>query len=58
MPWRILLASKFLLEINMDPATHNPAGKAAVIIKIENGEFVYHKTFVTAVNRSDQLGKG
>jgi branched-chain amino acid transport system substrate-binding protein len=31
--------------INMDPATHNPAGKAAVIIKIENGAFVYHKTF-------------
>jgi branched-chain amino acid transport system substrate-binding protein len=31
--------------INMDPATHNPIGKAAVIIKIENGEFVYFKTF-------------
>ena len=31
--------------INMDPETHNPEGKAAVIIKIENGEFVYYKTF-------------
>jgi branched-chain amino acid transport system substrate-binding protein len=31
--------------INMDPATHNPIGKAAVIIKIENGAFVYLKTF-------------
>ncbi len=31
--------------INMDPATHNPQGKAAVIIKIENKKFVYFKTF-------------
>ncbi len=31
--------------INMDPATHNPKGKAAVIIKIENKKFVYFKTF-------------
>ena len=32
-------------EINMNPKTHNPDGKSAVIIKIENGEFVYYKTF-------------
>ena len=31
--------------INMDPATHNPMNKAAVIIKIENGEFVFYKKF-------------
>jgi len=31
--------------INIDPDTHNPVGKAAVIIKIENGEFVFYKTF-------------
>jgi len=31
--------------INMDPATHNPMNKAAVIIKIENKQFVFFKKF-------------
>jgi len=34
--------------INMDPATHNPMNKAAVIIKIENGKFVFFKKFQPA----------
>ncbi len=31
--------------INVNPATHNPDGKAAAIIKIENGQFVFYKQF-------------
>lgn len=31
--------------INIDPATHNPIGKAASIIKIENKKFVFFKQF-------------
>jgi branched-chain amino acid transport system substrate-binding protein len=31
--------------INMDPATHNPIGKAASIIKIQNKQFVFFKQF-------------
>jgi branched-chain amino acid transport system substrate-binding protein len=34
--------------INMDPATHNPMNKAAVIIKIEGGKFVFFKKFQPA----------
>ncbi|MEA4811709.1 MAG: ABC transporter substrate-binding protein [Anaerolineaceae bacterium] len=34
--------------INMDPETHNPKNKAAVIIKIENGKFVFFKKFQPA----------
>jgi len=35
----------FLGVINMDPLTHNPIGKAACIIKISNGKFVFFKQF-------------
>jgi len=35
----------FTGTINMDPVTHNPIGKAAVIIKIENKKFVFFKLF-------------
>jgi len=31
--------------INVDPKTHNPIGKAASIIKIENNAFVFFKQF-------------
>ena len=31
--------------INVDPETHNPIGKAASIIKIENGQFKFFKQF-------------
>ncbi|MCK4819530.1 ABC transporter substrate-binding protein [bacterium] len=31
--------------INVNPQTHNPSGKAASIIKIENNEFVFFKQF-------------
>ena len=34
--------------INMDPATHNPKNKAAVIIKIEGGKFTFFKKFQPA----------
>jgi len=35
----------FTGTINVDPATHNPQGKAAAIIKIENGAFKFFKMF-------------
>jgi branched-chain amino acid transport system substrate-binding protein len=31
--------------ININPETHNPSGKAAVIIAIKDGEFQFHKQF-------------
>ncbi|MBC7233194.1 MAG: ABC transporter substrate-binding protein [Chloroflexi bacterium] len=31
--------------INIDPATHNPVGKAASIIAIRNGQFQFYKQF-------------
>ncbi len=34
--------------INMDPATHNPKNKAAVIIKIQDGKFTFFKKFQPA----------
>lgn len=35
----------FTGTINVDPKTHNPVGKAAAIIKIENGAFKFFKMF-------------
>ena len=60
MPWRHIEGVKVLTgEINMNPKTHNPDGKSAVIIKIENGEFVYYKTFTPKRDRKlDFLGEG
>ncbi|MBS3783770.1 MAG: ABC transporter substrate-binding protein, partial [Anaerolineae bacterium] len=32
----------FTGNISIDPETHNPIGKSAVIMTIEDGEFQYH----------------
>lgn len=33
--------------LTIDPATHNPLNKPAVIETVKNGQFVFHKRFVT-----------
>jgi branched-chain amino acid transport system substrate-binding protein len=34
-------------KLTIDPKTHNPVNKPAVIEKIQNGQFVFHSRFVT-----------